>query len=89
MLNIDRYKIYFYQLFIFLNDGVDLADDAIVDRRQIKENPVPIERVWNVVIDNNTKDLDINFLFLINPMRLIRSFLNDKVNFCLALSISF
>ena len=64
LLKIDRYKIYFYQLFVFLNDDVDLADDAIVDRRQIKENTVPIERIINLVIDNNTEDLEMNFLFL-------------------------
>ncbi len=67
LLKIDRMEIYFYELLIFLNDAIDLADDAIVDRRQIKENPVPIERVWNVVIDNNTKDLDINFFLYNQP----------------------
>ena len=65
MLKIDRYKIYFYQLFVFLNDDVDLADDTIVDRRQIKENPVPIERIFDIVIDNNAKDLNVS-LFLLN-----------------------
>ena len=57
-------EIYFYELFIFLNDDVDLADDAIVDRRQIKKYAVSVERVFNLVIDNNTEDLEMNFLFL-------------------------
>ena len=57
--------IYFYQLFIFLNDEVDLADDAIVDRRQIKENTVVVERIFDIVIDNNTEDLNVS-LFLLN-----------------------
>ena len=58
-------EIYFYELFIFLNDDVDLADDAIVDCRQIKENTVPIERIFDIVIDNNAKDLNVS-LFLLN-----------------------
>ena len=58
-------EIYFYELLILLNDAIDLADDAIVDRRQIKENSVAIERVFNLVIDNNTEDLNVS-LFLLN-----------------------
>ena len=58
-------EIYFYELFIFLNDDVDLADDAIVDRRQIKENSVPIERIFDIVINDNAEDLDMSF-FLLN-----------------------
>ena len=63
-LKIDRMEIYFYELFIFLNDDVDLADDAIVDRRQIKENAVAVDRIWNVVIDDHAEDLNVShFLF--------------------------
>ena len=54
-------EICFYELFIFLNDDVDLVDDAIVDRRQIKKYAVSVECVFNLVIDNNTEDLEMNF----------------------------
>ena len=59
-LKIGQIVIYFYELFIFLNNDIDLAYDAIVDRRQIKENSVSIERIFDIVIDNNTEDLNVS-----------------------------
>ena len=62
-LNMDRMEIYFYELLIFLNDAIDLADDAIVDRRQIKENSVPIDRIFDVMIGDHAEDLNVSFSF--------------------------